>query len=281
MLWLTPHVDALIDLALTEDIGQGDVTSEVTVPAGTRGRAALEARQAVVLCGRPVVDRILQRFGPGSPTVEWHADDGDFVAAGQNLAHFEGSMRSLLVLERTILNFLQRMSGVATQTRRYVEAVAGTRTRIVDTRKTLPGWRTLDKYAVRTGGAFNHRGALDGGVLIKDNHLAVGGGITATVTRARAQAPHVLRIEVEVESLSGLTEAIAAGADIVLIDNFTPEQAREAVALAAGRVLLEASGGITLSTLRAFAEAGVDLISVGALTHSVTAADLALEVVGA
>jgi nicotinate-nucleotide pyrophosphorylase (carboxylating) len=180
-----------------------------------------------------------------------------------------------------MLNFLQRMSGVATQARCFVDAVAGTRARIVDTRKTLPGWRVLDKYAVRVGGAHNHRAALDGGVLIKDNHLAAGGGITRTVRRARADAPHVLRIEVEVESLEGLAEAIAAGADVVLIDNFTPAQAAEAVALAAGRVILEASGGITLANVRAFAEAGVDVISVGALTHSVIAADLALEVVGA
>lgn len=281
MLWPTPHLDTLLDLALAEDIGQGDVTSELTVPASARGRAALEARSALTLCGRPVVDRLLVRFGAGAPTVEWHAEDGDRLAAGTNVAHFEGSLRHLLVLERTMLNFLQRMSGVATQTRRYVDAVAGTRARIVDTRKTLPGWRVLDKYAVRVGGAHNHRAALDGGVLIKDNHLAAGGGITRTVRRARADAPHVLRIEVEVESLEGLAEAIAAGADVVLIDNFTPAQAAEAVALAAGRVVLEASGGITLANARAFAEAGVDVISVGALTHSVIAADLALEVVGA
>jgi nicotinate-nucleotide pyrophosphorylase (carboxylating) len=281
MLWPTPHLDTLLDLALAEDIGQGDVTSELTVPASARGRAALEARSALILCGRPVVDRLLVRFGAGAPTVEWHAEDGDHLAAGTNVAHFEGSLRHLLVLERTMLNFLQRMSGVATQARRYVDAVAGTRARIVDTRKTLPGWRVLDKYAVRVGGAHNHRAALDGGVLIKDNHLAAGGGITQTVRRARADAPHVLRIEVEVESLEGLAEAIAAGADVVLIDNFTPAQAAEAVALAAGRVVLEASGGITLANARAFAEAGVDVISVGALTHSVIAADLALEVVGA
>lgn len=281
MLWPTPHLDTLLDLALAEDIGQGDVTSELTVPASARGRAALEARSALILCGRPVVDRLLVRFGAGAPTVEWHAEDGDRLGAGTDVAHFEGSLRHLLVLERTMLNFLQRMSGVATQARRYVDAVAGTRARIVDTRKTLPGWRVLDKYAVRVGGAHNHRAALDGGVLIKDNHLAAGGGITQTVRRARADAPHVLRIEVEVESLEGLAEAIAAGADVVLIDNFTPAQAAEAVALAAGRVVLEASGGITLANARAFAEAGVDVISVGALTHSVIAADLALEVVGA
>ena len=281
MLWPTPHLDTLIDLALAEDIGQGDVTSELTVPAGARGRAALEARQTLVLCGRPVVERLLFRFGAGAPTVTWHAADGDVVTAGAEVAHFEGSLRNLLVLERTLLNFLQRMSGVATQARRYVEAVAGTRARVVDTRKTLPGWRALDKYAVRVGGAHNHRAGLDAGVLIKDNHLAAGGGITETVGRARAHAPHGLRIEVEVESLAGLAEAIAAGADIVLIDNFTAAQAAQAVALAAGRVLIEASGGITLGNIREFAEAGVEVISVGALTHSVAAADLALEVVGA
>jgi len=281
MLWQTPHLDALIDLALAEDIGQGDVTSELTVPAGTRGIAVLEARQRLVLCGRPVVERLLARFGPSAPAARFAAEDGAVVEAGRPVAHFEGGMRELLVLERTILNFLQRMSGVATQTRRYVDAVAGTRARIADTRKTLPGWRVLDKYAVRMGGAHNHRAALDGGVLIKDNHLAVGGGIAETVKRARANAPHVLRIEVEVEDLDGLDAAIAAGAEVVLIDNFTPALAAEAVRLAQGRVLLEASGGIHLGNVRAFAEAGVDVISIGALTHSVPAADLALEVVRA
>lgn len=281
MLWTTPHLDTLIDLALAEDIGMGDVTSELTIPAGTRGRAVLEARQRLVLCGRPVVDRLLVRFGGEAPRVEWAAEDGAVVDAGRPVAHFDGGMRELLVLERTMLNFLQRMSGVATQARRYVDAVAGTRTRIADTRKTLPGWRVLDKYAVRTGGAHNHRAALDGGVLIKDNHLAVGGGITETVSRARADAPHVLRIEVEVEDLEGLDAAMAAGAEVVLIDNFTPALAAEAVRRAGGRVVLEASGGIHLGNVRAFAEAGVDVISIGALTHSVPAVDLALEVVRA
>lgn len=280
MLWPTPHLDALIDIALAEDLGQGDVTSELTIPPGTRGRAALEVRAPLVLCGRPVVDRLLSRYGAGAPAVRWLAEDGAALPGGAVAAHFEGDLRTLLVLERTMLNFMQRMSGVATQARRYVDAVAGTRARVVDTRKTIPGWRLLDKYAVRVGGAHNHRAALDAGVLIKDNHLACGGGITETVRRARAGAPHVLRIEVEVESLDGLREAIAAGADVVLIDNFTPAQAAEAVAVAGGRVLLEASGGITLGNVRAFAEAGVDIISAGALTHSVVAADLALEVVG-
>ena len=279
MLWPTPHLDALIDLALAEDLGQGDVTTEITVAPAARGQAELEARQALVLCGRPVVERVLQRFGPGAPAVVWQFDDGMRLEAGAVVARFEGSFGALLALERTMLNFLQRMSGVATQARRFVEAVAGTGARVVDTRKTLPGWRVLDKYAVRVGGAHNHRAALDGGVLIKDNHLAAAGGITAAVRSARAKAPHSLRIEVEVESLAGLQEAIDAGAEVVLIDNFTVEEASQAVALAAGRVLLEASGGISLANIRAFAEAGVNLISVGALTHSVPAADLALEVV--
>lgn len=279
MLWPTPHLDALIDLALAEDLGQGDVTTETTVSPTARGQAVLEARQGLILCGRPVVERVLQRFGPGAPAVTWQFEDGARVEAGASVARFDGAFGTLLALERTMLNFLQRMSGVATQARRYVDAVAGTGARVVDTRKTLPGWRVLDKYAVRVGGAHNHRAALDGGVLIKDNHLAAGGGITAAVQNARARAPHALRIEVEVESLAGLQEAIEAGAEVVLIDNFTPEQAAQAVALAAGRVLLEASGGISLANVRAFAEAGVDIISVGALTHSVPAADLALEVV--
>jgi nicotinate-nucleotide pyrophosphorylase (carboxylating) len=274
----TPAIDALLDLALAEDLGTGDVTTAATVPPDARGVAQIEARQRLVLCGAPVVERLFARFGPGAPSLEWRAREGDLVPAGTVVGHLGGSLATILALERTFLNLLQRLSGVATLARTYVDAVAGTGARIVDTRKTLPGWRALDKYAVRVGGATNHRATLDGGVLIKDNHLAVAGGVTAAVRAAKARAPHGLRIEVEVEDLAGLDAALDAGADAVLLDNFTPDGVREAVQRAAGRAVLEASGGITLANVRAYAEAGAHVISVGALTHSAPAADLALEI---
>lgn len=277
-LAIGPSIDALIDLALAEDVGLGDVTSDALLPPDQRGLAVLEARERVVFCGRPVIDRLLQRWSGERVGATWAVEDGARVEAGDVLVRLEGSVRALLCLERTLLNFAQRMSGVATQTRLYVDAVAGTRTRVVDTRKTLPGWRALDKYAVRVGGAHNHRSALDGGVLIKDNHIAAVGGVAEAVRRARDASPHLLKVEVEVESLAQLDEALAAGADLVLLDNFTPAAIAVAVARVAGRAPLEASGGITLGTVRAFAEAGVDFVSVGALTHSVKAADLALEI---
>ncbi len=277
-LLITPSIDALIDLALAEDLGLGDATSDAVVPPTATATAELQAREALVVCGRPIVDRLFERWGSRAPSLEWLVGEGQTTARDTVVATLQGRLRDVLALERTVLNFVQRMSGVATQTQRYVAAVAGTRARIVDTRKTLPGWRALDKYAVRIGGAHNHRAALDGGILIKDNHLRAAGGIAAAVASARRNASHALRVEVEVEDLLGLEAALSAGAEVVLIDNFTPELAREAVSLAAGRALIEASGGINESTVRAFAEAGVDLISVGALTHSVRAADLALEV---
>ncbi len=276
----TPHLDALLDLALAEDLGCGDVTAAALVPAEAMAVMRIEARQRLVLCGSPVVDRLLWRFGPGAPSISWTAAEGDLVDAGTPLARMTGRLRTLLAIERTALNLLQRTSGVATLTRSFVDAVDGTAARIVDTRKTLPGWRMIDKYATRVGGAANHRMALDGGILIKDNHLEAAGGVAAAVKAARANAPHSLRIEVEVEDVAGLDAALDAGADVVLLDNFTPAQVKQAVERAAGRAIIEASGGITLDTVRAFAEAGVDLIAVGALTHSAPAADIAAEIQG-
>lgn len=274
----TPHVDLLLDLALAEDIGCGDATSDALIPIEAHGRLGLVAREPLILCGIPVVERLLWRYGPIAPTVAWRAKDGDVLAAGTVFGVMQGRMHDLLIIERPLLNFLQRMSGVATHTRAYVDAVAGTGAKVVDTRKTLPGYRALDKYATRVGGAGNHRSSLDGGVLIKDNHLQAAGGIAAAVAKARANAPHSLRIEVEVEDLAGLDLALDAGADVVLLDNFTPDQVRVAVKRAAGRAIMEASGGIDLTTVRAFAEAGVDLLAVGALTHSARAIDIAAEV---
>lgn len=276
----TPHLDTLLDLALAEDLGCGDVTAAATVPARAMAVMRIEARARLVFCGAPVVDRLLWRFGPGAPAINWTVSDGDTVEAGAPLARLTGRLRTLLALERTALNLLQRMSGVATLTRAFVDAIEGTGARIVDTRKTVPGWRMLDKYATRVGGAANHRVALDGGVLIKDNHLQAAGGVAAAVKAARQHAPHALRIEVEVEDLPGLDAALDAGADVVLLDNFEPAQVKAAVERAAGRAIIEASGGITLGTVRAFAEAGADLIAVGALTHSAAAADIAAEIAG-
>ncbi len=276
----TPHLDTLLDLALAEDLGCGDVTAAALVPRDAVAVMRVEARQRLVLCGAPIVDRLLWRFGPGAPVIKWRAADGATVEAGAPLARLTGRLRTLLALERTLLNLLQRTSGVATHTRAFVDAVEGTAARIVDTRKTLPGWRMLDKYATRVGGAANHRMALDGGILIKDNHLAAAGGVAAAVTAAKRNAPHSLRIEVEVEDMAGLDAALDAGADVVLLDNFTPDQVKHAVARAGGRAIIEASGGIDLSTVRAFAEAGADLIAIGALTHSAPAADIAAEIDG-
>ena len=246
----TPHLDALLDLTLAEDLGTGDATAAL-VPAHTHARAEIQAREVLVLCGAPVVERLLWRFGPGAPAVHWLCADGERVTKDTVVGHLEGDLRAMLTIERSLLNLLQRMSGVATQARRYVDAVAGTGARITDTRKTLPGHRLLDKYATRVGGAFNHRAGLDGGVLIKDNHLAACGGVVGAIARARATASHSLRIEVEVEDLAGLDAAIAAGAEVVLLDNFTPAGIAEAVKRADGRVLTEASGGIDLANVRA------------------------------
>lgn len=285
----TPHLDILIDLALAEDLGCGDPTGAL-IAADAQAEMVIEARESLVFCGAPVVERVLWRFGPGAPSVVWGVAEGARVEAGAVIGRLRGRLRTLLALERTVLNFVQRMSGVATLTRRYVEAIAGTGARLVDTRKTVPGWRLLDKYATRVGGAHNHRVALDGGILIKDNHLLAAGGVAAAVAAARRQAPHSLRVEVEVEDLAGLDAALGAGADVVLLDNFSVALVAEAVKRAAvagaggargatgGRVLIEASGGITLATIPGFAEAGVDLIAVGALTHSAVAADIAAEI---
>ncbi|MBL8792620.1 MAG: carboxylating nicotinate-nucleotide diphosphorylase [Planctomycetia bacterium] len=276
----------LIQLALDEDLdGQSDLTSEATIPADLTGQAVYVARSPGVLAGLPAAALVLEtvdarlRF---QPLVE----DGSAVERGTRLATVVGPMRSLLTAERTSLNFLQRLSGVATQTRRYVEVVAGLPCRILDTRKTTPGWRLLEKYAVRCGGGYNHRMGLYDGMLIKDNHLAAlpvadrAGKIAEALRRARAAVGTSKPVEIEVDDLEQFDVALAHGPDIILLDNMSPDLMREAVArrnARAPRVQLEASGGITLQTLRAIAETGVDRISVGALTHSAVALDIALD----
>jgi nicotinate-nucleotide pyrophosphorylase (carboxylating) len=275
-------------MALTEDLGGiGDRTSEATIPSEAKGSARFRARAAGVLAGLPVVAMLADTFNLGDGWQPTRAD-GDAIAPGDEIARIYGPMRSILILERTALNFLQRLSGIASATSRYVAAVASTRAQILDTRKTTPGWRALEKYAVRCGGGANHRFGLYDAVLIKDNHLAwlldagqAADPIAAAVSAARATSPAGLTIEVEVDTLDQLDAALACRPDIVLVDNLGPTALAEAVrrrdAHAPG-VLLEASGGVTLETVRALAEAGVDRISIGALTHSAPALDIALDV---
>ena len=268
---------ALIDMALAEDIGTGDITAMTTIPADSLSEAVLLAKAEGTLAGLPIFARVLQTVDARlslRPLVE----EGQTITPGKRLAHMTGPTRSLLTAERTALNFLQRLSGIATMTAQYVRAVAGTRARIVDTRKTVPGHRVLDKYAVRVGGGHNHRFNLSDGVLIKDNHIAAVGSLEAAIRAARAGAPHTLRIEIEVVNVEMAQAAAAAGADIILLDNMTCEQLHACVQAIAGRALTEASGNVTLATVRAIADTGVDLISSGALTHSVNALDISLNI---
>ena len=273
-----PAVHRLIELALDEDLGRGDVTTACTIGADTtRASADMVARQPLVVCGIDVAASVFARV---DPTIAVHARvaDGDRVTGRAVLLSVEGPARGILTAERTALNFIQRLSGVATLARRYADAVVGTSARVIDTRKTTPGWRVLEKAAVAAGGCGNHRFDLGSGVLIKDNHIVACGSVEVAVTRARATAPHSLRIEVEVTNAAELDQALAAGADVVLLDNMTPDQVRVAAARAheAG-VKVEVSGGITLETIADYAAAGADLISVGALTHSAPAVDIALD----
>jgi nicotinate-nucleotide pyrophosphorylase (carboxylating) len=270
-------VRELVQHAIDEDLGGGkDVTSESTVPAGARARATLLAKQDLVIAGLEVAVAAF-RLCDAAIVAQVGVSDGDRVVSGTTFGTFEGNARALLSAERVALNFLQRMTGVATLTRRFVDAVAGTRARIRDTRKTTPGLRALEKYAVEVGGATPHRGGLSGGILIKDNHVRLAGGVGEATRRAVALAAGLF-VEVEIERLDQLEEAIAAGAQMVLVDNFRPEQVREAVARTAGRVPVEVSGGVTLANVRAYAEAGPDFIAIGALTHSAPAADISLEI---
>ncbi len=277
------NAEELIDLALDEDLGSiGDLTSDATIPSHAQGAARFAARSPGTIAGLPVVELLAGQFPLGA----WQAlaSDGDRVAVGTVIARIAGPMRSLLAIERTALNFLQRLSGIATLTARFVAEVAGTKAVILDTRKTTPGWRVLEKYAVRCGGGQNHRTGLYDAVLIKDNHLAwlakAGDPIGAAIKAARENAPERTVVEVEVDSLAQLDRALECDPDIVLVDNLGPADLAEAVRrrdAANPRVLLEASGGITLATVVALARTGVDRISVGALTHSAPALDIGLD----
>ncbi|GAA5783993.1 carboxylating nicotinate-nucleotide diphosphorylase [Chitiniphilus shinanonensis] len=268
------QIAANVAAALAEDVGEMDWTAQL-VPAGQAGRATVIAREEAVICGQPWFDEVFRQVDPAC-RVNWRVAEGERVVAGALLCEIDGPARSLLTAERSALNFLQLLSAVATCTRRYADAVAGTRAVVHDTRKTLPGLRRAQKYAVTVGGGANQRIGLWDGILIKENHLLAGGGIAATLAAARALAPLHVTLQVEVESLDELDQALAAGAPSVLLDNFSLDDLRAAVARTGGRALLEASGGVDFATLRAIAETGVDRISVGKLTKDVVAVDLSM-----
>ena len=276
-------IEPVVRMALAEDLGRaGDLTGQACIPEGSRLRAVFAAREAGVLAGVDCVRLALQALDPGA-TVTMKARDGEAFEAGAVLVEAEADARAFLAAERTALNLLGRMCGIATLTRAYVDAVTGTGARIADTRKTTPGLRSLEKHAVACGGGVNHRFGLDDAILIKDNHVAVCGGVGEAIRRARAAAGHLVKVEIEVDGLDQLDEALAGRPDVVMLDNFSLEMLREAVARAGassfGQPVLEASGGVRLDTVRAIAETGVDVISVGALIHWARALDVGLDAV--
>jgi nicotinate-nucleotide pyrophosphorylase (carboxylating) len=278
--FLSPlEIEEAVTRALAEDLGRaGDITSIATVPEGTQGRAVVAARKAGTIAGLPLVEAAFRKLAP-EMKIEAHARDGVAVAAKTPLMTVTGPARAMLASERVALNFIGHLSGVATATAEYVRRVAHTKTRVICTRKTVPGLRALQKYAIRCGGGFNHRFGLDDAILIKDNHIAVAGGIRPVLEGARAKIGHLVKIEIEVDSLEQLREVLDTGlAEVVLLDNFDVPRLREAVAMVKGRLVTEASGGITLDTVGAIAETGVDYVSSGALTHSVINLDIGLDI---
>ncbi len=272
-----PTLAKIVSLALEEDLGRGDITTEACVDANATGSARIAARDRLVFCGGEIANEVFEQLDP-SVRVERLVADGSRLERGAAAIALSGAARSLLEGERVLLNFVQRMSAVATITRAFVDALpAGSRTRITDTRKTTPGLRALERYAVRCGGGHNHREDLAASVLIKDNHVAASGGIVPAIERARARAPHTSRILCEVDSMAQLEQALAAGADIVMLDNFADEQLAPAVKLVGRRALIEVSGRVSLARVPAIANAGIDVISVGALTHSAPSVDLGMD----
>jgi nicotinate-nucleotide pyrophosphorylase (carboxylating) len=271
-------VEEIIDRALAEDVGFCDLTSELVIPADARAELALNARQDIVVAGLDIAARVFRRRVPEC-RIDLRVKDGERVKAGAAMGRVEGPARGLLAVERTALNFLQHLSGIATLTAQYSELISNTRAVLIDTRKTIPGLRALEKHAVVLGGGRNHRLRLDDGVLIKDNHISVCGSLTAAVRRARAGTPVLTRIEVECDNLDQVREAVDAGADMILLDNMGLEDMRQAVAISGGRIPLEASGGVRLENIRAIAETGVDFISVGRITQSAPAVDIGLDAV--
>ena len=275
--FVNPWVDKLIDLALEEDIGSGDITTNFLIPADKSGKGDILAKEDLLVCGLDLAERIFRRLDPGV-VIEREVDEGQRAKSGQTIIRLQGALGGLLTAERTALNFLQRLSGIATHTAAYVQAIGDLPVRLVDTRKTAPGWRVLEKYAVRTGGAENHRMGLYDGVLIKDNHIAACGGIKAAVQAIRQRVSHLVKVEVETADLDEVRQALDAGADVIMLDNMDLDRIREAVTLIGKRALVEISGGVTLEGLRRLADTGVDLISVGALTHAARAVDLSMRI---
>ncbi len=277
------YIQDAVEQALIEDLGRGDITSRATIRTNARGTGSFLAKQELVLAGIEIADAVFSWFEV-DVQIQSTVNDGEVIPAGKVFAKASGDAQILLAAERTALNFLQHLSGIATKTKTFVDAIAGTNSFIVDTRKTVPGLRMLEKYAVTCGGGRNHRFGLDDGVLIKDNHIALSGGIEEAVRRAREVVGHLHKIEVETANLDQVKQALKANADIIMLDNMTPEQVRECVELVKTsasderRAITEASGGINLSNVRAYAEAGVDLISIGAITHSAPAVDISFKI---
>lgn len=274
-LTFTAAVDRLIDLALEEDVGTGDITTDPLVAQEIEAEGTIKAKQDLTIAGLDVARRVFQRLD-ADVRFQPNFKDGDTVPKGQTVVALSGRLSALLTAERTALNFLQRLSGIATHVRTYVNALQGTSTRLLDTRKTTPGWRVLEKYAVRAGGGSNHRMGLYDGVLIKDNHIAACGSIAVAVARVRARVSHLVKIEVETTTMDEVQQALDAGTDIIMLDNMDKERIKAAVALINRQALVEVSGGVTLTQLTELAQTGVDLISVGALTHSAQAVDLSM-----
>jgi nicotinate-nucleotide pyrophosphorylase (carboxylating) len=272
-------INDLIELALREDLLFGDITTDTVVPENHRSKAYITAKSSGIIAGLPLAEHIFKRFDPEIEFI-YLKNDGDKVQSGENIAIIEGQTRAILKAERTVLNFLQRLSGIATRTYNLRELVRDLPVRIVDTRKTTPGHRILEKYAVRVGGGQNHRMGLFDAVLIKDNHIEAAGSITQAVKNARTSLPHTVKIEVETETLEQVQEALDAGADIIMLDNMDYETMRKAVEIINGRAIVEASGGINEQTIRQVAETGVNVISIGSLTHSVKALDISLNIQG-
>ena len=267
----------LIEIALKEDVGSGDITTDNLVDQNLEGTGLFTAKEPLVISGLDIVRQVFEYLDP-NVIFKPRYKDGDAVEEGKILLEVEGKLHALLVGERTALNFLQRLSGISTYVRSYIERLGKKNIRIVDTRKTTPGWRVLEKYAVRVGGAYNHRMGLYDGVLIKDNHIIACGGITRAVERIRKNISHLVKIEVEVSDMSGVKEAVEAGADVIMLDNMNIRQIKEAIDFIHGKAIVEVSGGITKDDLVPLADTGVDIISVGALTHSARCVDISMSI---
>ncbi len=274
---MIPQVDKLIDLAIAEDIGSGDITTDSLVPSDLAGKAVILAKEPLVLAGLETARQVFARFD-GQTVFETTKADGDQVETNETFINLEGRLAALLKAERIALNFLQRLSGIATHVRAYVDAMGDSPIRLVDTRKTTPGWRVLEKYAVRMGGGANHRMGLYDGVLIKDNHIAACGGVKPAIERARQDISHLIKIEVEVSSLEEARQAIEAGAEVIMLDNMSLAEIRQAKAMIGQSALVEVSGNVTMDRLKELAETNVDLISIGALTHAARSVDISMRI---